>query len=215
MARLPAITIMLAGTLGLSGAASMQPSPETLSEQALAALDPTRIARSICGQRGGSALAKRLEQAADYSAANGIGKAAMPLFGGIARSPDTGEQSDRRRPALVRSGHGADLRLQPPGRDPLVPRSRRHAPGCAMCWWAEAVAKRAQHQLGHGFGPEPQRAGRLKEAQALMAGASPLERELIEAQLQRFFRAPDADRGTLDCGLCRYDAGTGETPPRQ
>ncbi|MGH6780736.1 MAG: hypothetical protein ACREB5_01330 [Sphingomonadaceae bacterium] len=76
--------------------------------------------------------------------------------------------------------------------------AQRLDPGCAMCWWGEALA------LGPNINApmdERDRAAALAamdRTMALRGGASPMERALIEAVARRYSRDPKADRAALD-----------------
>ncbi len=81
----------------------------------------------------------------------------------------------------------------------------RRDPGCAICWWGVALA--LGPNINAPMGPEA--AGlawaAAQRALSLAAGASPVERDLIEALAQRY--SPDADspgspdRAALDLGF--------------
>jgi tetratricopeptide (TPR) repeat protein len=75
--------------------------------------------------------------------------------------------------------------------------------GCAMCWWGIALA--AGPNIN---GPMTDESGRLAwravgEARRLAAGASPPERDLIEALAARYGPEPQADRAVLDSAYAR------------
>ena len=76
--------------------------------------------------------------------------------------------------------------------------AQRLDPGCALCWWGEAVA------LGPNINApmeDPERKSALRalaRAQALRAKVTPLEQGLIDAAAKRYSRDPKSDRAELD-----------------
>ena len=99
------------------------------------------------------------------------------------------------------------LRLQYAFNHPEAIRSYRAAleedPSCAMCWWGIALA--AGHNINQPLTGEANQEAyhAAKVAQAMSAGVSPLERELIEAIGERYSRDPSRDRATLDAAYAR------------
>jgi len=177
--------------------ASFAPSPG-FSPALLAALDSSRMAAALCGARqAGSTLARELILAAAVAAP--LDEAPpMPLYADLANSPfpvTTGNPQARRyfsQGLLLAYGfnHAGAVRS--------FRAAQRLDPGCAMCWWGEAIA------LGPNINAAMEDADRaaalaaLARAMALRAGASPLERALIEAAAQRYSPDPAADRAALD-----------------
>jgi hypothetical protein len=75
----------------------------------------------------------------------------------------------------------------------------RRDPGCAICWWSVALALGPNINAAMGPDAAAEAWAAVLRARSLAAGASPLERELIEALAQRYSPDPDgADRAALD-----------------
>jgi tetratricopeptide (TPR) repeat protein len=182
--------------MGLSLASfSIEP---RFSAATLAALDPSRIAQTLCGARGaGSALASELLIAA--TAAAPISDALpMPLYADLTNSrfPLTTTNSQARR--YFSQGLMLSYGFNHAGAVRSFREGQRLDPGCAMCWWGEAVA------LGPNINAPMDERDRgaaldaIDRAMALRDRASPMERALIEAVALRYSRDPTADRAALD-----------------
>ena len=91
--------------------------------------------------------------------------------------------------------------------------AQRLDPGCALCWWGEAVA------LGPNINApmdDRDRAAALKaldRAQALAPRATPLEQALIDAAMRRYSRDPEADRSALDAAFADAMLGVADRFP--
>lgn len=168
------------------------------SEARLAALDPSLIAQGLCGaKRAGSALASELLIASAIAAP--MNQAApIPLYPDLTNSPfhlSTANADARRyfsQGLLLAYGfnHSGAVRS--------FREAQRLDPGCAMCWWGEALA------LGPNINAPMDERDReaaldaMDRAMTLRLRASPLERALIESVAVRYSRDPAADRAALD-----------------
>lgn len=189
-------TAVVLATSGLSSAVATP----TYSEQALEILDPTRLARSVCGTgpgKGGT-LDARLRLAADYAERSGAGLGPLPLYSGIGRAqiPAAGLDGQARRffdqgIALTYGfNHKAAIRS--------FREARRLAPTCAMCWWGEALANGPNINAGMDDAQNRAALAALAEAERLAKDAPGLERALIAAQTRRYAAGADTDRAALD-----------------
>lgn len=189
--------------LASSGMTSAVATPsETYSAEALAMLDPTRMARSACGTGPGNraVLEQRLRLAAQYAAGSGSGTVGMALYPDIARAqiPATGLEGEARRffdqgIALTYGfNHKAAIRA--------FREASRLAPDCAMCWWGKALANGPNINAGMDDAQNRAALAALAEAERLAGNASELERALIAAQRARYAAASVADRAPLDRG---------------
>lgn len=189
--------VLLATTAVGSAAATPY---QSYSDETLAILDPTRLARSACGTglgQGGT-LEARLRLAAAYQERLGAGTGALPLYRDIAQAqlPATGLEGMARRyfdqgVALTYGfNHKAAIRS--------FREARRLAPECAMCWWGEALANGPNINAGMDDAQNRAALAALVEAERLAEGASGLERALIAAQTRRYSAGADADRAALD-----------------
>ena len=164
----------------------------------LAALDPIRISEAICSEKpSGLVLASQLL----IAAANGAptnDAAPIPLYADLANSPFpvTTDSSKARR--YFSQGLLLNYGFNHSGAVRSFRQAQRLDPGCAMCWWGEALA------LGPNINAPMDDRDRdaalvaMDRAMALRSGASPLERALIEAVATRYSRDPAADRAALD-----------------
>lgn len=196
MHKIATFTLLAASSFGIVSA-SAQPA---VSEATLAALDPTRIARSMCGGAGArtDSLADRLQLAQDHSVAVGLEMASMPLVDHIPRSslPASGLSGEARQyfdqgvAFTFGFNHVAAIRS--------FRQAQRLAPDCAMCWWGEAMANGPN--INAAMDSEQNRAAlaALERAEALSGDISAQERALIAAQARRYAPETEGDRSELD-----------------
>jgi hypothetical protein len=71
-------------------------------------------------------------------------------------------------------------------------------PGCAICWWGEAVALGPNINAPMDDRDRSAALNAMDRAMALRESASPMEQALIEAVAKRYSRDPAADRTALD-----------------
>ncbi|MCM8729879.1 hypothetical protein ACFO8O_02690 [Hephaestia sp. GCM10023244] len=182
--------------IGLSLASvSIEP---RFSAAALAALDPGRLAQTLCaGGRAGSALASALLMAATVAAPTSDA-APIPLYPDLTQSPFpvTAANAEARR--YFSQGLLFAYGFNHAGAVRSFREGQRRDPECAMCWWGEAVA------LGPNINAPMEERDRdaalaaMEQAVALRDRASPMERALIDAVARRYSRDPAADRAALD-----------------
>lgn len=186
----------LAAGLGLSLAGS--PVQPRISPEVLAALDPSRMAASLCSDRdAGGLLARRLLISAAFAAPAGQA-APIPLYDDLTKSPfqvtTTHPQAQRYFSQGLMMAYG----FNHAGAVRSFRAAQRLDPDCAICWWGEAVA------LGPNINAPMDERDRgaaldaMDRAMALRERASPLERALIEAVAVRYSRDPKASRADLD-----------------
>jgi tetratricopeptide (TPR) repeat protein len=190
----PMVAVLAAGSL--AGDAPANPA----SPEALAMLDPSRLAAGLCGgRRGGDALRSRLRLAASLLSQSGS------------------ETPVRLIPVPT------SIRLRVTSAHPLVPRyvrqglllaygfnheaaiqafrtAQRLDPSCAICFWGEAYA--LGPNINAPMAPEAlgQAIAATREALRLSAAALPTEPEqaLIAAMARRYSETPLAGRAALD-----------------
>lgn len=187
--------VAIAG-MGLSLASfSVEP---RFSAAALSALDPSRIAQTLCGaRRTGSTLSSELLVAAAFAAPAST-TLPIPLYAHLTRSPFPVTTANTKTRRYFSQGLLLAYGFNHAGAVRSFREGQRLDPGCAMCWWGEAVA------LGPNINAPMDERDRgaalnaLERAMALRDGASPMERGLIEALALRYSRDPAADRAALD-----------------
>jgi tetratricopeptide (TPR) repeat protein len=185
----------LAG-FGLSLASvSLEP---RLSPEQLAALDPSRLAASLCADREGrAALVRRLLVSAAYAAPASESEP-IPLFDDLTRSPFPISTTNTEARRYFSQGLMLTYGFNHAGAVRSFRGAQRLDPACAICWWGEAVAlgpniNAAMDERDRGAALDA-----MDRAMALRNRASPMERALIEAVSRRYARAPKADRASLD-----------------
>lgn len=198
MLRTTFVSLFAIAASGMSGAA-LDPG-SSVSQQALAALDPTRLGRLACsGQNaGGATLEQRLRLAEALSSSEYPASAAMPLLAHRYRTavPATGLTDSAR--AYFDQGMSLAYGFNHAGALRSFREAQRRSPDCAMCWWGEALVNGPN--INAGMDSEQNRAAlaALVQANRLGAGASPLERELIAAQALRYSAPGSVDQTKLD-----------------
>jgi len=182
--------------IGLSLASfSIEP---RFSAATLAALDPSRIARSLCGdQRAGSALVSRLLIASAFAASPGDG-APIQLYPDLTISPFPVTTANAQARRYFSQGLLLTYGFNHAGAVRSFREGQRLDAACAMCWWGEAVALGPNINAPMDERDRDAALSAMDRAMALRDGASPMERALIEAVALRYSRDPAADRAALD-----------------
>ncbi len=165
---------------------------------ALDALDPGRLATLFCGaRRAGATLAHDLLAAAAVAApASQAGP--IPLFPDLTASPFPASTRDDQARRYFSQGLLLTYGFNHAGAVRSFREAQRRDPGCAICWWGEAVAlgpniNAPMDDRDHGAA-----LAAVERAMALRGEASPMERALIEAVALRYSADPAADRAALD-----------------
>lgn len=173
--------------------------PEAVFSPALlSALDPSRIAATLCGDRNhGAALARKLLIASAY-AAPASQLSPIPLYADLTKSPFPLSTANPKARDYFSQGLLLTYGFNHAG----AVRSFREAqgldPGCAMCWWGEAVALGPNINAPMDDRDRTAALDAMDKAMALRGKASPMEQALIEAVSKRYSRDPNADRTALD-----------------
>jgi tetratricopeptide (TPR) repeat protein len=179
--------------------ASFTPLPG-FSAAALDALNPSRLATLFCGaQRAGSALANELLIAAALTAPASEGRS-IPLYPDLASSPFPVSTRDGQARRYFSQGLLLNYGFNHAGAVRSVREAQRRDPGCALCWWGEAVALGPNINAPMDDRDQAAALDAMDRAMALRGDATPMERALIEAVAHRYSRDPGADRAALDAG---------------
>lgn len=172
---------------------------EVFSPDLLMALDPDRASASLCGPRGMTlALAGRMLMASAAAATPASTAPNIPLFKDLAGSPFRVTTRQRKAQRYFSQGLLFTYGFNHAGAVQSFRAAQRLDPGCAMCWWGEALA------LGPNINApmeERDRAAALaavQKAMALRSGASEVEQALITAIARRYSPDPNSDRAALD-----------------
>lgn len=172
--------------------------PPGFSAAALDALDPSRLASLSCGiRRGGSTLARDLLVAAAFAApASSAGS--MPLYPDLAASPFPVSTRDAQARSYFSQGLLLTYGFNHAGAVRSFREAQRRDPGCAMCWWGEALALGPNINAPMDDRDRDAALAAMDKAMALRSGATPVERALIEAVAKRYSRDRGAERAALD-----------------
>lgn len=190
------LKVALAAGLGLSLAGS--PVQPGISPEVLAALDPSRMAASICSDREAEgSLARRLLISAAFAAP--VGEAGpIALYDDLTRSPFPITTSDPQAKRYFSQGLLLTYGFNHAGAVRSFRQAQRLDPDCAMCWWGEAVALGPNINAAMDERDRDAALAAMDRAMALRSKASPMERALIEAVSVRYSRDPKAPRADLD-----------------
>lgn len=187
---------VLAAGLGLSLAGS--PVQPRISPELLAALDPSRMAASICGDRDAEgSLARRLMVSAAFAAPAGQA-APIPLYDDLTKSPFAVTTSNPQAQRYFSQGLLMTYGFNHAGAVRSFRAAQRLDPDCAICWWGEAVALGPNINAPMDERDRDAALSAMDRAMKLRDQASPLERALIEALATRYSRDPKAARADLD-----------------
>lgn len=213
MLRTIAFAIVGLGSTSLVGADA--PVPAAIPVETASALDPVLLAQRVCG-RGDDlrdTLAVRLLMAGSVAQALPSAGAGFPLSEAFHRTqvPASGLEGEAR--AYFDQGmtlaygfnHAAALRS--------FEQARRLAPDCAICWWGEALANGPNINAGMDDDQNRAALAALGEARKSLDRVSPLERELIEAQLLRYSDSTAASREELDAAYADAMLGIARRHP--
>jgi tetratricopeptide (TPR) repeat protein len=178
-------------------AASFAPDPG-FSTASLDALDPSRLAAALCGTRGaGSALAHELLIASAIAAPASLATP-IALYDDLTRSPFPISTRNARARRYFSQGLMMAYGFNHAGAVRSFREAQRLDPGCAACWWGEAVALGPNINAPMDDRDRAAALDAMDRAMALRGQASPMERALIEAVARRYARDPKADRAALD-----------------
>ncbi|MBP6878723.1 MAG: hypothetical protein KBC34_11920 [Phenylobacterium sp.] len=188
-------TAALAG-LGLSLTSLSFEAP--ISPQVLAALDPTLIASSICGNpKAGGGLTRSL-LLAQAAAAPASQAGPIPLYEDLTASPFPLSTANPQAKRYFSQGLLLTYGFNHAGAVRSFREAQRLDPSCAMCWWGEAMALGPNINAPMDERDRDAALAAMDKAMALRERASPMERALVEAVAKRYSRDPKADRAALD-----------------
>lgn len=164
----------------------------------LSAVDPSRLAQALCGaRRVGSGLTAEL-LIASAVAAPASAPAPIPLYTDLTHAPFPVTTTNPQARRYFSQGLMLAYGFNHAGAVRSFREGQRLDPGCAMCWWGEAMA------LGPNINAPMDERDRMAaldamdRAIALRSHASAMERALIDAIALRYSRDPTADRAMLD-----------------
>jgi tetratricopeptide (TPR) repeat protein len=195
--RLAALAILVAGGAALGLATGKGPGAPQPGADA-AAFDPIRWAQSLCTIGEQNLLLEHLQLARLIASPASAATEALPLYGDLSvthLAMTTKAEAARR---YFNQGLMLTYGFNHAGAVRSFREAQRLDPGCALCWWGEAMA------LGPNINaPMEDRDLKpalraLSRAMALRASSAPLERALIEALAKRYSADPRHGRTELD-----------------
>jgi tetratricopeptide (TPR) repeat protein len=170
-----------------------------ISEETIRALDPSRAALRLCGrarniQGSAPAWLTVARLATTAQGATGI----LPFVPGVI---DLGFKISTHNPLAQRyfnQGLLLSYGFNETGAVRAFREAQRLDPGCAMCWWGEALVQGPNINAAMDPGRNSQVMVTVAQAQKLASEATPVERALIDALAKRYSADPSSDRVSLD-----------------
>lgn len=189
---------LLAGAGLLLGSFTSVNDPSATYSSSLA-FDPIRWAQSLCSSRAAVDLLKEHLQLASLIATPASAQTpSLFLYDDLSAPRMAVTTSSDKARRYFNQGLMLNYGFNHAGAVRSFREAQRLDPGCALCWWGEAVA------LGPNINApmeDPERKSALRalaRAQALRAKVTPLEQGLIDAAAKRYSRDPKSDRAALD-----------------
>ncbi|OYU33646.1 hypothetical protein [Novosphingobium sp. PASSN1] len=203
---------LLAG--GAATAATTLHRASSSDAAALAMLDPSRLAAAACAQNARAntpILLRRLQQAAALMGPGFSGK--FPLYGGVPRSAlEPGGMTPQAR-AWFDQGLLMAYNFNHAAAVASFRKAQALAPGCALCFWGEALVQGPNINAPMETKALAPTLNALARAQALVAGATPLDRALIAALAARYSADPKVDRTAMDAAYAEAMLGLAAQRP--
>lgn len=189
-------SIILAGIGGILTSFS----PElAFSPAALAMLDPGQLASSLCGGKAmASALKRELMLASAVTGPAGAASSPIPLYPDLSVSGLPVSTSSEQARRYSNQGLLLTYGFNHAGAVRSFRAAQRLDPGCAMCWWGEALALGPNINAPMDDRDRDTALRAMDRARVLGTNASSLERVLIEAISRRYSRDAKSDRAVLD-----------------
>ena len=192
--RLAALAILAASAaaLGIAG-----PAPQSGGDAA-GDFDPIRWAQSLCTTGEQNLLLEHLQLARLIASPASAATQALPLYGdlSVAHLAVTTPVEAARR--YFNQGLMLTYGFNHAGAVRSFHEAQRLDPGCALCFWGEALALGPNINAPMEDRDQPAALSALSRALALRAKAAPLERALIEALAKRYSADPRHSRTELD-----------------
>lgn len=169
-----------------------------ISEEQLRMLDPSRAALRACGNRDPRGRAPA------WLAAARLAESAQGATGILPFVPDLTDLgfTVSTRSALAQRYFNQGLLLTYGFNETGAIRAFREAqridPGCAMCWWGEALVQGPNINAPMDPARNARVMATIAQARKLAPGTTPVERALIDALAKRYSADPAADRPALD-----------------
>lgn len=169
------------------------------SDRLLDLFDPARLAAGSCnGSSGRTGLSASLGAATAATPPLGRANARMPLYPDLDKGTLRPTTSNEMALRYFRQGLTLAYSFNHAGAVRSFREAQRLDPGCAMCFWGEALVLGPNINAAMDERDVTTALAALDRAKALAGGTSPVEQALIGALAQRYSRSPDADRAALD-----------------
>ena len=162
-------------------------------------LDPALLATAMCGSGSATwSLTRHLAFASAVAGPVGVASAPMPLFADLTASKLAITTPSEQARRYFNQGLVLTYGFNHAGAVRSFREAQRLDPGCAMCWWGEALALGPNINAPMDDRDRGAALAAMDRALALRAHASPLEQALIVAIARRYSRDEKADRAGLD-----------------
>lgn len=165
----------------------------------LVALDPIRQAASFCGGRVAQAmLQQHLLLASFATLPAGAQTSPVPLYSDLSAPRALAVTANAQASRYFDQGLVLSYGFNHAGAVRSFREAQRRDPGCALCWWGEAMALGPNINAPMDDRDRDAALAALRRAQTLRSRAAPLEQALIDAVSRRYSSDPKADRAMLD-----------------
>lgn len=161
-------------------------------------LPPSGLFGALCGPRSTGAALMRELLIASAVAAPASQARPMPLYPDLAASPFKATTDDAGAQAYFSQGLTLAYGFNHAGAVRSFREAQGRDPGCAICWWGEAVALGPNINAPMDDRDRPAALRAMTRALALSHRAAPHEQALIDALGLRYADDPAADRAALD-----------------
>lgn len=178
---------------------SLAPVPQgPYSSELLAQLDPTALARDLCGGGNGTGQSMRAMLSAAAAAVRSDTDVRTPLYEdwGKVHFPITTNNPVAQR--YFDQGLALAYGFNHAGAIASFREAQRLDPGCAMCFWGEALAHGPNINAPMDPAANARAVGLARYAAWLARDGNPVEGLLTAAMTKRYSAGPDMDRAALD-----------------
>jgi len=183
------------------------------SSELLRLLDPGQQLSRLCGARGSASMRARLIQAA--AAVQAAPMASVPLYDRLGKVHFPITTSDPRAQRYFDQGLSFAYGFNHAGAIASFREAQRLDPDCALCFWGEAMAQGPNINAPMDASANASILLVARKADRLAHSATPVERALTAAMLERYSDAPGADRSALDAAYADAMLAAARAHPEQ
>lgn len=181
------------------------------SPELLRLLDPDRQLARLCGTNGSGAMRARLMQAAAVMQV--WPAASVPLHDGLGKVHFPITTADPRAQRYFDQGLSFAYGFNHAGAIASFREAQRLDPNCALCFWGEALARGPNINAPMDMAENASTLLIARKADLLAGNATPVERALTAAMLERYSDAPGAERPAMDAAYADAMLAAARTHP--